>query len=181
MQRQDSTDPTGVSRDAPTGSSALARARNRKAASALQMALAGTEWEDIAIVLGYPTARHAKIAVERALEAELHESSREKLRQMAGQRLQRLLRGVWPKAINEDHPDQMLAVLRAQGIISDYVKLYGLAAPTEMVIHSPTTVELERWVSTAVRNKVPQLEEADIFDVEVVEGEEEEPDALPSE
>lgn len=174
MMQQDSSDPTGVSSN-NGGDSALSRARNRKAAAALQMAIAGAEWNEIAFVLGYPTAREARVAVEKALESELHEESRDKMRQMAGQRLQRLLRGVWPKAINENHPDQMTAVMRAHGVIESYVKLYGLAAPTEMVVHSPSVAELERWVAGAVSSSVPQLPEADLFEdgeeVETVKGE----------
>ena len=74
------------------------------------MKIAGAQWDEIAEVVGYPSARHAIYAVERALEKELHddEASRDKLRQLASKRLERLLRGCWAKAIDPENPEMVL-------------------------------------------------------------------------
>jgi hypothetical protein len=99
----------------------------RKANAALQLAYSGATWSDIALALGYPTPRTARIAVETALERELkHTSDRERLRKMAGARLDRLLRAVWSKAIDTENPEQLVAVAKARDIVADHRKLFGL-------------------------------------------------------
>ena len=181
MQQQDSADETGVISD-DKGGRALTRARDRKANAALQLKMAGATWEEIASTIGYPTARAALVATERALEKELRtEESQSQMRGLAGKRLERLLRSVWTKAINPDHPEHLAAVTKAREILASHSKLYGLDAPTEMVVHSPAQQELEKWVAEAVGQTVPQLEEANIFEAEWYEGEEEETDAVPAE
>lgn len=168
MREQNSNDPTGVS---GTGrqSNGVARARARKANASIQMRLAGATWEEIAISLGYPTARQALVATERALEKQLAtDDDREKMRRLAGQRLDRLLRSVWPKAIDPDHPDHLIATTKAKEIIDRHAKLYGLDAPAEVIVHSPTQQELEAWVVRLVTMSQPQVEEFDILEGEVV-------------
>jgi hypothetical protein len=175
---QDPTHPTGVSDDSPKGGSAVARARDRKANAAIQMRLAGATWDEVAEVVGYPSARTAIVATEKALEKELRtEESQKMMRSLVGKRLERLLRSVWTKAINSEHPEHLQAVDRARQLIDRHAKLYGLDAPTEFVVSSPSASELEKWVSTVLKESRPALPEADIFDVEVVE-DEEEPDAV---
>lgn len=180
MQYQDSTDPTGV--NGPRGSlpdtSSVTRSRNRKANAALQMRLGNATWDEIASALGYPTARTALVAVERALEKELsNPEDREKMRKMAGARLERLIRSVWTKAIDPANPEHLVAVGKARDLIDRHAKLYGLDAPQEIVVHSPTQAELEAWVARVASGAIPAVEEADIFDVEY---EEDEPLALPA-
>jgi hypothetical protein len=181
MLRQDSTDPTGIADDSPRGSSAVARARDRKANAAIQLRIAGADWNEIAQALGYPTARAALVATERALEKELHtEESQKAMRAMSGKRLERLLRGVWTKAIDPAHPEHLLAVDKARQLIDRHAKLYGLDAPTEFVVSNPAQQELEKWVASVISTQRPALEEADIFDAEIVE-DEESSDAVPTE
>lgn len=155
MQQQDSSEPTGVAdlsvgRPANKGvATPVQVSRNRKAQAALQLRLANLTWEEIATSVGYPTARAAMVATERALVKELHEDtdSREHMREMAGARLNRLLRSVWPKAIDGEHPEHLLAASKAREIIDRHIKLYGLDAPTEVIVHTPTRTELEEWVT----------------------------------
>lgn len=172
MQEQNSNHPTGVSTaggDRREGAG-IVRARDRKANAAIQLRKAGADWDEVAQVVGYPTARAALVAVERALEKELKTEEGQKfMRTLAGQRLERLLRGVWPKAINPDHPDHLPAVDRARQIVDRHAKLYGLDAPTEYVVHSPTQAELEKWVSVVISKSVPTLDEDDIFEAEWTE------------
>lgn len=172
MQAQDSTHETGVRGEVEhRDGSNVYRARNRKAAAALQMQVAGAELSDIAEVLGYPTERAVRVAIEQALERELHEESKETLRKMVASRYNRLLRAAWEKAIDGNCPDQAIFMLRAKDITDSFVKLYGLAAPQEVVMYSPAQQELEAWVARAISSTVPAVEEGDIFDGEVIDGE----------
>lgn len=174
--QQDSNDPTGVRDDQPRANGEpvagkeVQRARDRKANSAIQLRKAGASWEEIAEVLGFPTGRAALVATERALEKELQtEESKSFMRTMAGQRLDRMLRAVYPKAIDPEHPDQFAAIDRARALVADHRKLYGLDAPTEMVVHNPNQSEIEKWVSEVLSAQSPEVQEADIFDVEIVD------------
>jgi len=172
--RQDSSHPTGVvdlRGDIKGGDKGrVLRERNRKADAALSLSMSGASWAEIAQTLGYPTPRQAKLAVERALVRQLAtEDDKVKMRAMAGARLDRLLRGVWTKAIDPDNPEQMIAQSRARELISDHNKLFGLNAPTEMVVHTPTQSELEDWVLRMTATMVPLVEEDDIYDAEIVE------------
>jgi hypothetical protein len=178
MQEQDSDDPTGVKGEAAGNhaggrvvpGNSVTRARNRKSNAAIQMRLAGASWTEICVALGYPTPRAALVAVEKALERELRtEPDRDKMRQIAGARLDRLLRSVWPKAIDTESPEQMVAVQRSRELIADWRKVYGLDAPTEVVVHSPTQRELEAWVVQVTAANTAPVEELDIINGEVEE------------
>lgn len=173
VTRQDSSHPTGVSSEHKGGHGpdlTAHVARNRKADAALSMKMSGANWSDIAVTLGFPTPRQAMLATEKALVRQLNEDEdRAKMRQVAGARLERLLRGIWNKAINPNDPEQMVAVSRARELIADHAKLYGLNAPTEVTVHSPTNSELEDWVLQMTATMVPDVAEPDIFDAEVIE------------
>lgn len=173
MQQQDSSDPTGVAgktsgSTGATGNS-VARARHRKSNAAIQMRLGGATWNEIALALGYPTARTALVSVEKALERELKShGDREEMRRLAGARLDRLLRAVWTKAIDEDHPDQLIATTKAREIVADHRRLFGLDAPSEVIVHSPTQAEIEAWVVQVVSAGTPDVPEFDIIEGEVI-------------
>lgn len=169
--RQDRTHPTGVgdTRKSRGTEVEAVRARNRKADAALSMSLSGATWGEIAESLGFPTPRAARTATEKALARQLErEDDREKMRKMAGARLERLLRGIWTKAIDPNSPEQMSAISRSRELIADYSKLWGLNAPTEVTVHSPSQSELEDWVLRMTATMVPAVEEPDIFEAEVV-------------
>ena len=166
----DPSHPTGVADDSPRGGSLPARARDRKANAAIQLKIAGASWDEIAEVVGFPSGRAALVATERALEKELQtEESQKHMRSLAGRRLERLLRGVWTKAIDPNNPEHLQAVDRARLIIDRHAKLYGLDAPTEFVVTNPSQTELESWVAKVIRESSNDLEEPDIFDVDFYE------------
>lgn len=152
------------------------RSRYRKANAALQLRKMGADWDEVAETLGYPTARAALVATEKALETELKTpESREFMRKLAVTRLDTLLRQVMPKALDPNHPEQMVAQQRAREHVMAQAKILGLEAPTEMVVHSPTLNELEAWVAKAMQGRQPDaLEEPDIFEIEYTE----EPEAI---
>lgn len=185
MQQQDSSHETGVSM---TGAQQVnvTRARDRKANAAIQLKLSGADWEEIAEAIGYPTPRAALVAVEKALESRLDTVDRKALREMAGARLERLLRAVWLKAIDPNHPEQMQAQAQAASRIDRHIKLFGLDAPTEVIVHTPTQTELEQWVARLVNKGNGAVEEFDIIEGEVLQDyeaedwTEQESDAVPS-
>jgi hypothetical protein len=169
--RQDRSGPGGVADARPQqdGNDAIAQ-RRRKADAALSMSLSGATWGEIAEVLGFATPRQARAATEKALVRQLErDDDREKMRARAGAQLQRLLRGVWNKAINPADPEQMVAISRSREILADFNKLYGLNAPTELMVHSPSQSELEDWVLRMTATLIPTVVEPDIFEGEVVE------------
>lgn len=172
VTRQDRSHPSGVVDERagkPGDRSDIARQRNRKADAALSMSLSGATWGEIAEALGFPTPRMARTAVEKALVRQLErDDDREKMRAMAGARLERLLRGVWTKAIDPNSPEQMMAVGKSRELIADHSKLFGLNAPTELMVHSPSQSELEDWVLRMTATLVPEVVEPDIFEGEVV-------------
>lgn len=152
------------------------RAGERKANAALELRLAGYRWDDIADAMGYTSPASAKTAVERALEQNLMERAEDTadLRKMAAARYERLLRSVWPKAMDpgteeKPNPEHLPAVKTAAEITDRFVKLHGLAAPTEIAIRTPTQQELETWVTQV--SGVKEIEEGNIFDAEIVDEE----------
>lgn len=173
MQFQDSEHPDGVSSDHDStkgGNTTLAQARQRKADAAVSLRLAGASWSDIARTVGYPTPRQAIVSTEKALAKRLdNPQDREKMRQLAGARLERLLMSVWPKATDPAHPEHLYALGKAREIIDRHAKLFGLDAPTEIVVHTPTQTELEAWVSQMLAGTLPPVHEYDIITGQIVE------------
>lgn len=150
-----------MSRPSPTADSA-----------AVALRLAGASYPEIAEALGMESESTARRAVERDLAlraADAEPEKRELLRAQSGARLERLLRGLWQKATNPNDPEHLPAVTRALAIIDRHTRLYGLDAPAEVVVHTPTTAEIEAWVMRVVgeQESVHAIE----ADVIVIEGE----------
>jgi hypothetical protein len=169
MQAQDSTDPTGVAIVEGKASKELLRARERKAFAALELKLDGADWSKIAETLGYPTARAALVATEHALERKLSITDKAKLRELAATRLEGLLRSVAPKAKDATNAEHLAAVGRSREIIADFRRLYGLDAPQEILVSTPTQREIDELVGVHVSASLPDVEEFDIVDAEIVE------------
>lgn len=179
--QQDSTHLTGVSDDSLRGGSEASRARARKARAALTLRQQAYTWDQVAETLGYPTPRAALVATEQALEAELKDSeSQAFMRNMASRRYDRLLRAVWDKAIDPNNPDHLQAVDRVRAIMRDHADLHGYQAPKQQNTSSPTAADLQAWVAGLLGMKTEELDEADIFEAEVVP-EERALDAAPAE
>lgn len=169
MQAQDSTDPTGVALVSGKENKTIARARERKAFAALELRLDGADWDTIAEALGYPTARMALVAVEHALNRKLSITDKAKLRELASSRLEALLRSVSTKAKDESSPEHLAAVGKSREIIADWRKLHGVDAPTEILVSTPTQREIDDLVGIHVAQQLPDVEEYDIVDAEIVD------------
>jgi hypothetical protein len=137
--------------------------RQRRAQAAVALKVAGATYVEIADTLGYANAAQVVVAVEQELARSLTTTDREQLREVNGRRLERLLRSVWGKAIDAENPEHLAAVRTGRELIDRYCRLYGLDAPTEIVVHSPTTAELERWVAAVAASSGPGLVEYDVL------------------
>jgi hypothetical protein len=146
-----------------TGGSAERNKRRSEAAVALR--IAGATYDDIAATLGYRSSSAAAVQVERALAKTVSPVNREQMRDLAGRRLERMIRSAWPKAVNPDSPEQLPAIRMVKDLIDRHSRLYGLDAPAEIVVHTPTTAEIEQWVASVLTSAVPDVIEADVVEV----------------
>lgn len=172
--RQDPTDPTGIKDLTPSGNSEVKRARSRKANAALNLRKYGATWDEVATTLGYPTARSALVATERALEKEHHTAETKAfIRQLISEQFDLLLGSVMPWAVQEKHneagekipnPDALPYLDRVVRILDRKAKLHGADAPTEFIVSSPSMADIEQWVSEVTGTATPDVDEADIFD-----------------
>lgn len=144
-------------------------APKRVGAAALALRLAGAGYDEVADALGLASATVARQRAEEALEARAWDDvqGRDRMRAENGARLERLLRGIWAKATNPDHPEHLAAVKVAKEVIDRHCKLYGLDAPTEVVIHTPTASEIDQWVAGMIGASVEPMMamEAVVIDV----------------
>lgn len=139
----------------------------RKADAALALRQKHVSWQDIAEQLGYPSPRHAIVAVERALAAGLDDSeSKDFMRMLAGKKLEELIYSAWQKATDDEHPEHLQAIGKVRELIADHAKLFGYVAPMEVSIYNPSQREIDEFVGTLMKDKVPQLEQGDIFEME---------------
>lgn len=171
---QDSKHPTGVSDSHGKDhcGKEVTRARNRKANAALVLVKYGASWDEVAETLGYPTARHAKIAVERALENETRNpETKAFVRRLISEQYDAILEALMPFVkVQKDtdgnpvpNPESLPYIDRALKALGQKSKLHGADAPTEFLVSSPTTAQIEQWISDMLKIETPDVPEADIF------------------
>ena len=139
-------------------------------AAAVQLRVSGASFEDVARTLGLSSTRHAIRLVTNELAARAEEDAdpRNRLRAELSSALEELRKSVWAKATNPESDEHLVAVRAAVSVIDRQAKLHGLDAPSEVVIHTPTQTELDQWVATMVEQTMPQLEEGDIIEGEII-------------
>lgn len=158
----------------------IPRQPKARAEAAVALRLAGATYTDVAKTLGYSSAVVARQAVERSLAATAGDEDRAKMRLLESKRLERLLRSVWSRATDPSDAEHLPYVRAALALIDRHARLYGLDAPTQMVVYSPAQSEIEAWVAGMSRQVVAGLPlEADIIsgDYEVLDGPQDERDA----
>lgn len=163
---QDPTDPTGVRETSKSVQQATTIARNRKAAMATELYVEKHKTlKVVAQKCGYPDATAARVAIERYMENELreHPKSISMMRDMAGRRLENVLRPVAKKALDGDSAEHLAAVVQYRGLISDWVGIYGLRAPQQVIVSNPTSDMIMEVALRIQQQGAPQLEEGDIF------------------
>lgn len=114
-----------------------------KERQALELRRAGATYQDIATAIGYATPQGAYLAYQRALKRTLSDAGAEELREMELDRLDRLQRAVWAKALAGEYP----AVDRVLKIMAQRAQYLGLYAPAKMqveaVVYDAGTIESE--------------------------------------
>lgn len=137
---------------------------------AIALRIAGASYTEIAQACEYASAARARQSVEAGLAATVSEDDREKERFIAARRLDRLLRGLWTKATDEESEFQIPATRTALAIVDRWIKLKGLDAPSEHIIYNPSQRELEAWVMSMTQQVVGSTpEERDIISAEYEE------------
>lgn len=180
----DSDHPDGVRDDgnavaAHGDSDDLIRARERKGIAAMELYIRTRSWDRAAEGAGYPTPRAARVAAEKAMEAEFKTSSRsqEFMRKYAAKHLDILMGSLSVKTADPNHPEHLAAIKTARELLSTQAKLLGLDAPTKLSLVDPTQDQIEAFLNEKIGPRSTD-EEADIFDVEFEEVVDPEPPAL---
>jgi AraC-like DNA-binding protein len=130
----------------------------QRARRARDLRLLGTTWDDIAAAVGYSDKCHAHRAVQHYL-GEVPRLAREQLRDEWRDRLDWL----WTQAVQAVLAERPGAVTAAVRVQSSAASLDGLDAPQEVVVHSPTSSELDAWVARMVSVQQPAVPEFDIL------------------
>lgn len=129
----------------------------KRRAQAIALRLAGMDFETIADRLNYANRQAATRDFHRAIAAARLEERQavENLREVEGQRLDRLQAAVWAKAIKGD----LKAVETVLKVIAQRSRLLGLDAPVKTELTGPgggpmqigtvTAAELNRLIATA--------------------------------
>jgi hypothetical protein len=127
----------------------------RQGAAALTLRLAGASYADIAEALELGSSVQARALVVTTLAARAPDAEeREHLRAEEAGRLERLLRGVWGKANDPNHAEHLPAIKVALALIDRHIRLYGLDAPAQVVVHNPTVAEIDAWVAQVMAVQV---------------------------
>lgn len=146
--------------------------RQSRQEAAIGLAVAGANLTEIARVLGYASANHARQAIERGLAATVGPEQKDHLREINRRRLERVLSTLYPKATDEESEEHLAYARTFLAFADRLIRLDGLDAPTEMTIYSPAEREIADWVQRmAARTQSDMPEELDIINGEVIAGE----------
>lgn len=189
--QHDSTDPEGVSDDGSAvasrgNSDDLVRARERKGIAAMELFIRTRSWDRAAEGAGYPTARAARVAAEKALENEFKTNSRSQdfMRKYAAKHLDQMLGTLAIKTLDSNHPEHLAAIGKARELIMTQAKILGYEAPQKLSLVDPTQEQIEEFLNEKIGPRSTDVEAdifedaEDIYDVEIVEDEPETPPAL---
>lgn len=165
----------------------------RSVQAAVNMAISGAPYDEIARVLNYTSAAAARAAVERGLADAYEAKDTTSLRRITSARIEGLWRITWEKAQKDTitrwsgpsddrvaeevaNPEQLAYIRLGMDLTARWAKLHGLDAPTQVQV-SPNAEEFAQVVrALAEANQEGLPMEADIFaDEEVLDAEVEEP------
>lgn len=129
----------------------------------LALRFRNVSFADIADQIGLGSADVAARLYYDELAERLPEGTdREALRREADAMLRGLLGPVYARATDREDPEQMFAVQRATALVDRLIKLHGLDAPSEVVVHTPTTAEIDSWVRQMVGTATVDVVEANV-------------------
>lgn len=104
--------------------------------------MSGASWASIAEECGYSSPSNACRAVGR-FGAGLPDIDVDAMRRTAVERGEQLWAQAWQDVV-EDKPGCITAAVR---VLGRQASLLGLDQPSEIIVHTPTHAELERWVT----------------------------------
>ena len=147
-------------------------ARTTKGKAAAVMATSGADFEEIAAVLGFNSARHAELAVQRALADSLDSWDKADLRRLFTNRYEMLFRNALRRSQTKGYFAREAAATTAVKALTEQIKFLGMAAPDQHVVHSPAAREITVLVKQVTEKAIAALpEEVDVLDAEVVSDE----------
>lgn len=133
------------------------------------MAISGASFDEIAEVLGFHSARHAELAVQRSLADSLDSWDKAHLKSLLVGRYDALFRESLRRSRTKGYFAREAAANTALKSLNEMVKVLGLAAPTEHVVHGPAASEIRVFVDKIVTQAVSTLpEEHDVIEGHVV-------------
>jgi hypothetical protein len=162
-----------------------AMSSEQRVRAALALKVSGADYAAIARHMGYANAVAARNSIEQYLAGLVTDSDLRLQRTIASERIERLLRAVWPKAIAETikvngkdmvNTEQLQYVRTALQLIDRSARLHGLDAPQKLEVTKPSDQEMVNWVYQ-MANQVGLMgvrEADDIMEAEIVEGDIEE-------
>lgn len=140
-----------------------------KGKAAAVMAASGSDFDEIAHVLGFNTPRHAELAVQRALADSLDSWDKAHLKALLTQRFETVWRGAIRRSQTKGYYAREAAAKTALAALVEETKFLGLATATEHIVHSPAEREIRVFVQRLTDKQIAQLpEEVDVLDAEVV-------------
>ena len=140
-----------------------------KGKAAAVMAASGADFDEICAVLGFNSARHAELAVQRALADSLDSWDKADLKRLFMNRFEILFRGALRRSQTKGYYAREAAATTALKALIEQTKFAGVATPTEHVVHSPVDSEIRAFVQHLVSQKTDLLpQEIDVLDAEVV-------------
>lgn len=142
-----------------------------RAAAAVKMAVEGVSYTDIARTLDYESPAAAKKAVWSSIgDVEIDADEVKRKRDLMGRGLGRLLSSCMRRGTNPHDPDHLAYARTCLAIMDRQARLYGLDAPTNLVVHTPTQQQINEYVQHVRQLQIVQAGdvEADIIEGEVV-------------
>lgn len=140
-----------------------------RARAAVNLLIAGASYSDIAKVLDYRTTDLAKRAIWQAIGSiEMDEVRRAREKELMARRLNTMIGSGWKRANDPHDPDHLAYQRLMLAIMDRQAKLYGLDAPSESIVYTPSQQEINEHVAR-VRNLVVVEAgdvEADVLGVE---------------
>lgn len=131
----------------------------------------GASFAEIAQACGLASAGKAhQMFLDELARADIPTDDKDLMRAEAAAQIRSLLTSVWGKAHDPADPEHLVAVDKARGLIDRHVKLFGLDAPTEVVVHTPAAAEIDAWVAAVVDQTTDLgVVEAEVVDADVAD------------
>lgn len=125
-----------------------------RASAAVNLLLSGASYRDITKTLLYRTVEETKRAIWTAIGSiEMDEVRRAREKELMARRLNAMIGSGWKRANNPDDPDHLAYQRLMLAIMDRQAKLYGLDAPSESIVYTPSQAEINEHVAR-VRNLV---------------------------